>query len=469
MSSAAATAEARPRRAGRRRHDAAAAVARERDELHDRLLRKTRRVRQLPQARGQGAPRADRVGGRRRDHRSAGRARRLRSRAGRRGAARGAELSRRRRADSPPARRSAAQARRHRRSRRSAPTSIRTCTRPWPTKSRPARAKAKSSARCARAINSAIGCSGPRWCAWPKHREQARLLRGPRRASATPAIRRSRAPIASWRSSSIPIAIPGDKAAEEQVQGSGRGLRGPRRRRQARALRSLRPRRGRPARPAPAASIRRSSPSSTTSSAASATFSASAGCSAAAAAAARSAAPIFATTSRSSSSRRRTASRPTIQIPRHETLRDLQRIGRGAGHHADDVPAVPRHRPAALSAGLLHRRAHLRPVPRQRKVITKPCPTCHGAGSDRAAAQAHGEDSRGHRHRSAPAPDRRRRSRRARRSARRSLRRHRRATSTRSSSATATTSRVRFPVNFTTLALGGEIKVPIDRRRAARR
>ena len=38
---------------------------------------------------------------------------------------------------------------------------------------------------------------------------------------------------------------PGDKAAEEQLQGSGRGLRRAVRRRQARALRSLRPRRRR--------------------------------------------------------------------------------------------------------------------------------------------------------------------------------------------------------------------------------
>ena len=56
-----------------------------------------------------------------------------------------------------------------------------------------------------------------------------------------------------------------------------------------------------------------------------------------------------------------------IQIPRHETCEKLQRQRRRARHHAGDVPAVPGHRPAALSAGILHGRAHLRPVPRRRQ------------------------------------------------------------------------------------------------------
>ena len=47
-------------------------------------------------------------------------------------------------------------------------------------------------------------------------------------------------------------------------------------------------------------------------------------------------------------------------------LRDLSRLRRGAGLLADDVPAVPRGRTDPLSAGLLHRRADLRAVPRQR-------------------------------------------------------------------------------------------------------
>ena len=45
-------------------------------------------------------------------------------------------------------------------------------------------------------------------------------------------------------------------------------------------------------------------------------------------------------------------------------LRDLQRLRRGRGHAARDLRAVPRHRPAALPAGLSHRRAPLLELPR---------------------------------------------------------------------------------------------------------
>ncbi len=41
-------------------------------------------------------------------------------------------------------------------------------------------------------------------------------------------------------------------------------------------------------------------------------------------------------------------------------LRDLQGLRRGAGHHADHVPAVPGRGPAPLPAGVLHRGAHVR-------------------------------------------------------------------------------------------------------------
>ena len=46
--------------------------------------------------------------------------------------------------------------------------------------------------------------------------------------------------------------------------------------------------------------------------------------------------------------------------------RPARGTGAAAGLEADDVPAVPGPRPAPLPAGLLHRRAHVRPVPRHR-------------------------------------------------------------------------------------------------------
>ena len=55
-----------------------------------------------------------------------------------------------------------------------------------------------------------------------------------------------------------------------------------------------------------------------------------------------------------------------LQIPAAGDVRDLPRHRRGRGVEADHVPAVQGSRPAALPAGLLHRGAHLRPVPRHR-------------------------------------------------------------------------------------------------------
>ena len=78
----------------------------------------------------------------------------------------------------------------------------------------------------------------------------SRLLRGPGRRALGRRTGRSRAPTASWRSSTTPIATRATTRAEEQVQGSGGGLRDPRRRRQAGRLRSLRPRRRQPGGPA---------------------------------------------------------------------------------------------------------------------------------------------------------------------------------------------------------------------------
>ena len=157
---------------------------------------------------------------------------------------------------------------------------------------------------------------------------------------------------------------------------------------------------------------RRSSPASTTSSAASATCSASAISSAAdAGAAARSAAPICATTSRSRSRKppRRRDGDPDSAAGK---LRDLQRLGRGAGIVADRLRAVPRAGPGPLPAGLLHRRAHVPAVPRRRQVITQAVPGVPRRGARRARAQDHRQDSGRHRHRPAAPPAGRRRSRR---------------------------------------------------------
>ena len=51
--------------------------------------------------------------------------------------------------------------------------------------------------------------------------------------------------------------------------------------------------------------------------------------------------------------------------PRRD-VRDVQGHGRGARVGADDVPVLSRARAAAVSAGLLHGRPHVRPVPRRR-------------------------------------------------------------------------------------------------------
>ena len=55
----------------------------------------------------------------------------------------------------------------------------------------------------------------------------------------------------------------------------------------------------------------------------------------------------------------------SIQIPRNETCETCHGNGAAPGHFADDVPAVSRHGPVALPAGLLHGRADVRPMPRR--------------------------------------------------------------------------------------------------------
>ncbi len=98
----------------------------------------------------------------------------------------------------------------------------------------------------------------------------------------------------------------------------------------------------------------------------------------------------------------------TIQIPRQETLRNVSRLRGGAGNQCDDVSAVSRHRSAPISTRLLHCGAHLRPVPRQRQGDRQAMRHVPRTRHDRAAAEDHREDSRRHRDRPAPAPERRR-------------------------------------------------------------
>ena len=71
--------------------------------------------------------------------------------------------------------------------------------------------------------------------------------------------------------------------------------------------------------------------------------------------------------------------RNTIQIPRQETCETCNGSGAAPGS-SPTLLAVPRPGAGALPAGLLHRRAHLPAVPRDGRVITKPCHTCRGAG-----------------------------------------------------------------------------------------
>ena len=174
-----------------------------------------------------------------------------------------------------------------------------------------------------------------------------------------PATSKSRARIASSPSNTIPIATRGTRTRRRSSRRPPRPTRFSRTATSARATTdSAMPAcRRRPA----AASIRPHSPASRTSSAASSAIS-----SAAAAAAGRSAAATCATTSRSPSRNRPRASRPAIEIPRLEVVRDLPRLRRRAGQQPDHVPAVPGPRAAALPAGVLHGGAHVRPMPGHR-------------------------------------------------------------------------------------------------------
>ncbi len=108
-------------------------------------------------------------------------------------------------------------------------------------------------------------------------------------------------------------------------------------------------------------------------------------------------------------------------------LRDLHGIRRRARHDRRNLRAVPRLRSAALPAGLPHRRAAVSELPRHRQDDRQAVPELPRRRPHRPRAQADGQDPRGHRHRSAPAPLRRRRTRQRWRPCRRPLRRRARA------------------------------------------
>ena len=257
----------------------------------------------------------------------------------------------------------------------------------------PARLSARSAAAARR-----------RWSRWPR-REPPGLLRSPRRRAARGrAGNQERLPQAG--AEVPPRSQPRRQGGRRTLQGSGRGLRRPRRRGEARALRPVRPRRRDRA---PAVRDRASTPtSSRTSPTSSATSSGSA--------AARRAGP---------SARRRPSLRPRDLVrgvvrghrehdpdSARRDVRDVQGHARAPGLVSRNVPAVPRHRPAALPAGLPRRRAAVRPVRRDRADRAQSLPhlprnRTHGHGSARD-----GQDSGRDRRRPAPPPARRRRARR---------------------------------------------------------
>ena len=108
-------------------------------------------------------------------------------------------------------------------------------------------------------------------------------------------------------------------------------------------------------------------------------------------------------------------------------LREVQRIGRGARLDRQRLPAVQGPGTGPLPAGLLHRRAHLPPVPRRRQDHHQAVRRVPRRRTHRPRPQDHRQDSGGHRHRPAAAADGRRRSRIRRRPSRPSLRRRPRA------------------------------------------
>ena len=260
-----------------------------------------------------------------------------------------------------------------------------------------------------------------------------------------------------------PGSQPGRQDRRREVQGGRRGVRGARRRRQARALRPFRSRRRFSGRRAGLRPVAASPSFDDIFGSLGDIFGFGGG---GRRGRARSAAPIFATTSRSSSSSRPRASKRPSRFRGTRRCETCKGSRRRARHLADDVSAVPRHRPAALSAGVLHRRADVRPMPRRRQGDHQAVPDLPRRRHHRADAQADREDSR----RASPPGQRLRltgegEARHARRALPAISTSSSSCASTRSSSATATICTAPCRSHFTTLALGGEIKVPSIERR----
>ena len=140
-------------------------------------------------------------------------------------------------------------------------------------------------------------------------------------------------------------------------------------------------------------------------------------------------------------------------------VRDVPRLRRRAGQQPDHVPAVSGTRAAALSAGVLHGRAHVRPMSGHRPGHHQAVPDVQRRRTPEARAQADGEGSAGHRRRSAASHQRRGRRRQAggppgdlyvfiEVAPHAFFRRD------------GNNLSCEIPLNFTTLALGGSIEVP---------
>ena len=122
--------------------------------------------------------------------------------------------------------------------------------------------------------------------------------------------------------------------------------------------------------------------------------------------------PICATTSRSAFEESAKGAETTIQIPRAEACDTCKGSGAAPGTGPTTCPTVPWTRAAPLPAGVLHRRADLRPVPRHwqgDRQAVRDVPRRRPRVRER---KLDGQDSRGHRDGPAPATLRRRRTRR---------------------------------------------------------
>ena len=87
-----------------------------------------------------------------------------------------------------------------------------------------------------------------------------------------------------------------------------------------------------------------------------------------------------------------TGAEPTIQIPRQETCETCKGSGAAAGSIADHLLDVPRPGPGAAAAGFLHDRRHLPAVPRRRPDDRQAVPDVPRRGPRDAGTQDQGED-----------------------------------------------------------------------------